>query len=204
MCFCNRGVVRVDLELCGKLARGDRAVFTDLYRQHNAAMTRLAASHLRNRASAEEVVQEAWISILRNIGSFEGRGSLAAWMFAIVANSAKTRARRDGKMTSFDETAGTDALASAFDGQGRWKDLPALWEELTPERILADRELLAVVQRAIEALPPTQRAVLTLHTHTGLGPSEICALLDVTQGNMRVLLHRARLTIRAALDEVLR
>lgn len=186
--------------LVQRLAAGDRAAFEAIYRKHNAAMVRVAASVLRSRASAEEVAQDAWVAVLRNIGGFEGRSSLAAWIFTIVLNKARTRAGRDGRAVSFDGAGEDDNLAAAFDGRGRWKDMPDLWEEITAERIIEGRSVLAHVGAAIEALPPAQRAVLVLRGQQGLEAAEVCAMLGISEGNMRVLLHRARLAVRAHLD----
>ena len=186
--------------LVQRLAAGERAAFEAIYRKHNAAMVRVAASVLRSRASAEEVAQDAWVAVLKNIGGFEGRSSLAGWIFTIVLNKARTRAGRDGRAVSFDGAGEDDNLAAAFDGRGRWKDMPELWEEITAERIIEGRSVLAHVSAAIEALPPAQRAVLVMRGQQGLEAAEVCAMLGISEGNMRVLLHRARLAVRAHLD----
>ncbi len=191
--------------LVAALKAGDREAFSEVYRRHNAAMVRLAGSILRNRASAEEVTQDAWVSVLRKIDSFEGRSLLAGWIFTILANAARSRARRDGRSVSFnDGLSGGDGLADAFDGTGRWVQVPELWEEITPERIVAGRGVLEHVRDAIDALPEAQRAVLTLRTQQGLEASEVCTILEISEGNMRVLLHRARVAVRNRLDEVLK
>lgn len=185
------------------LAEGDRAAFEYVYRKHNAALIRVGSGIVQSRATAEEVAQDTWLAVLRNIGGFEGRSSLAGWIFTILINKARTRARRDGRSVSFDETGTEDNLAAAFDGRGRWKDMPELWDEMTPERIIAGRNVMAHVGAAIETLPAGQRAVLVMRTQQGLEPAEICAALGISDGNMRVLLHRARLGVRAALDDLL-
>lgn len=191
-----------EADLVAKLVAGDRATFETVYRRHNAGMVRFASTILRSRASAEEVAQETWIAVLRNIGQFEGRSSLAGWIFAILTNKARNRATRDGRSISFDE--GDDGgLAAAFDGQGRWKDIPDLWDEVTAERIVAGRNILDHVNRAIDALPPAQRAVLILRGQQQLEASQVCQMLNITEGNMRVLLHRARFALRNALDQLL-
>ncbi|WP_322866207.1 RNA polymerase sigma factor [Aquicoccus sp. G2-2] len=190
------------------LAAGDRAAFETLYRQHNEAMVRVASAILHNHASAEEVAHETWISVLRNIDQFEGRSSLAGWIFTILSNTARTRAKRDGRAVALDIAANDDGLTDQFDPGGRWKQTPAPWadvwpdlrDEQTPERIVAGREVLAQVRAAVEALPPAQRAVLVLRAQQGLDAAEVCAILDISQANMRVLLHRARLSVRAKID----
>ncbi|NCO16719.1 MAG: sigma-70 family RNA polymerase sigma factor [Alphaproteobacteria bacterium] len=184
------------------LAAGDRATFETVYRRHNAAMVRFATAIVRNRATAEEVAQEAWLAVLRHIAGFEGRSSLAGWIFTILTNKARSRAKADGRMVSFDQDGEDDSLAAAFDGRGRWKDIPDLWEEITPERIIAGRSILEHVNTAIDALPPAQRAVLILRGQQGLESAEVCAALEISDGNMRVLLHRARFALRSALDRL--
>jgi RNA polymerase sigma-70 factor (ECF subfamily) len=188
--------------LVERLAAGDRAAFEALYRKHNASMVRVCSGLVRNHATAEELAQETWIAVLKYIGSFEGRSSLAGWIYTILINKARTRLKRDGRSVSFDESGEDNGLQAAFDGRGRWKDMPELWEELTPERVVAGRKVLEHVNTAIEALPSAQRAVLILRGQQGLDAAEVCALLEISEGNMRVLLHRARLALRAALDRL--
>ncbi|MDZ4094374.1 MAG: sigma-70 family RNA polymerase sigma factor [Paracoccaceae bacterium] len=192
-----------DAEVLRGLIAGDRQVFDVLYRRHNAPMLRLATAILGVRASAEEVAQDTWVSVLRNIAAFEGRSSLAGWIFTILTNKARTRAQRDGRMLSFDAGGEEDSLAAAFDGRGRWRDMPELWDQVTPERIVEGRDMMDHVNRAIEALPAAQRAVLILRGQQGLDPAEVCKALGITEGNMRVLLHRARTTLRGALGRIL-
>lgn len=187
-------------QLLELLASGDEAAFGRVYRKHNASMIRVCTGIVGSRATAEEIVQDAWIAILQNIGKFEGRSSLAGWMFAIVINRAKSRAMRDGRSVSFDEGGEDNSLAAAFDGRGRWKDMPELWEEVTPERILAGRRVMEHVTAAIDALPTAQRAVILMRGQQGLDAADVCEALGLSEGNMRVLLHRARLAVRAALD----
>lgn len=184
------------------LRRGDSAAFAAVFRRHNAAMVRVAQGICGSRAVAEEVAQEAWVAVLKTIDRFEGRSSLAGWIFAILINKARTRAQVEGRSISFDGEA-DNTLADAFDGRGRWKDLPELWDEITPERILQGKTALEVVTAAIDSLPPAQRSVLILRSQQGLEPAEICAALQISEGNMRVLLHRARLAVRAALERSL-
>jgi RNA polymerase sigma-70 factor, ECF subfamily len=148
-------------------------------------------------------VQATWVAVLRGIGGFEGRSSLAGWIFTILVNQARTRLLRDGRVISFDEEGEEDGLAAAFDGRGRWKDMPALWETITPDRIIEGRMVMAHVTAAIEALPAAQRAVMILRGQQDLEPAEVCAILDISEGNMRVLLHRARLAVRQRLEGVL-
>ncbi len=182
------------------LAAGDRAAFEQIYNQHNTSLVRVATGVVRSRATAEEVAQETWIAVLKSISGFEGRSSLASWIFSILINKARSRAKREGRIVSFDGAGEDDNLAAAFDGRGRWKNMPELWETLTPERILAGRSVMEHVNAAIKALPAGQRSVIILRAQQGLDAEEVCAILGISEGNMRVSLHRARLGVRAALD----
>lgn len=189
--------------LIGRLVAGDRAAFECLFRKHNGSMIRFCVGLVRNRATAEEVVQDTWVAVLKGIGAFEGRSSLAGWIYAILVNKSRSRASRDGRTVSFDGESEDDGLSAAFDGRGRWKDMPELWETVTPDRIVEGRNMMVHVARAIETLPPAQRAVLILRGQQELEPDEVCAALGITEGNMRVLLHRARLSVRKFLDDLL-
>jgi RNA polymerase sigma factor (sigma-70 family) len=209
-CFANGaralaggGVAQVegdDRALALRLAKGEPAAFELLYRRHNAAMLRFCAAIVPTRDLAEEVVQETWVAVLGRIDLFEGRGSLASWIYTILINKARSRARREGRVVSLDDHGEGDGLAEAFDGRGHWRSMPALWENLTPERHIEGRSVLQHVEAIIDTLPPAQRAVLILRGQQELDPAAVCALLGISEGNMRVLLHRARLAVRSALD----
>lgn len=182
--------------------RDDRA-FAEVYRDHNHLLLRLAMSIVRNKSAAEDLVQETWVSVLRSIDRFEGRSSFRSWMFTILVNKARTRLRLDNRLVAFDEGGPDSGLVAGFDGRGRWAQMPALWDDVTAERIVEGRSLLSHVNAIIDELPPAQRAVLIMRSHGDLEPREICALLDLSDGNMRVLLHRARHSVRLALDLLL-
>lgn len=191
-----------DRALAQRLLSGDAEAFELVYRRHNAAMLRFCAGIVRSRDLAEEVVQDTWVAVLGRIDLFEGRGSLAGWIYTILINKARSRARREGRTVSFDDFGDGEGLAGAFDGRGHWRSMPELWEDLTPERHIEGRSVLQHVEAVIETLPPAQRAVLILRGQQELDASEVCALLDISEGNMRVLLHRARLTVRNALNQL--
>ena len=191
-----------EMQLVTALAKGDRTAFPSLFRKHNAAMVRLATGITGSKAVAEEVAQDAWLAVLNNIARFEGRASLASWIFAILINKARSRARVEGRSVSFDADGEDDNLAAAFDGRGRWKDMPELWDQIGADRIINGRRLLEIVMAAIEALPANQKAVMILRGQQELKPDEVCAILAISEGNMRVLLHRARLAVRAVIDQV--
>ena len=199
-----------DALLVEGLRAGDEAAFAAVMRMYGRGMLRVAEMYVSSRAIAEDVVQEAWVGVLRGIGRFEGRSSLRTWLYRIVANTAKTRGVRESRSVPFsslgeDGDEGTvDAdrfLGSGERFPGHWAVPPQAW---APEgRLLAD-ETLDVVERAIEKLPPAQRAVITMRDIQGFTSEEVCNALDLTETNQRVLLHRARAKVRSALEEYMR
>ena len=155
-------------------------------------------------------MQETWLAVLGGIDRFEGRSSLKTWIFQILSNRARTRAVRERRSAPFSSLGGAedgdDAILDADrflpEGHrwvGHWAAAPADWPE---ERVLGD-ETLALVRAAIEQLPPRQAHVLVLRDVEGWDSEEVCAALDLTEGNQRILLHRARGKVRAALEQYL-
>jgi RNA polymerase sigma-70 factor (ECF subfamily) len=200
-----------DARLVDGLRAGDEAAFAALMREYGAGMLRVAQMFVSSRADAEEVVADAWVGVLRGIGRFEGRSSLKTWLYRIVANTAKTRGVREARTIPF------SALALEGDGEptvdpdrflgsgerfpGHWGAPPQAW---APEAELLESEELAVIGRAIEQLPPAQRAVITMRDVQGFTSEEVRNALDLSETNQRVLLHRARSKVRSALAEYLR
>lgn len=195
-----------DAALVARLRAGDRAAFAALVKRDSGPLLRVARSLVRDPASAEELVQETWLAVLTGLGAFEGRSSLRTWLFRILVNKARTRTVRDGRTASFSSLAGpADGDGGAvdperFDADGAWRDPPSTWSEENPERLAMGAETRAAIEDAIAALPPNQRAVMTLRDVEGLETDEICNLLSISVTNQRVLLHRARARVRAALE----
>jgi len=199
-----------DALLVEGLRAGDEAAFAAVMRMYGRGMLRVAEMYVSSRAVAEDVVQEAWVGVLRGIGRFEGRSSLKTWLYRIVTNTAKTRGVRESRSVPFsslgddgdERTVDADRFLGSGDRfPGHWAVPPQAW---APEgRLLAD-EALEVVERAIEKLPPAQRAVITMRDVQGFTSEEVCNALDLTETNQRVLLHRARAKVRSALEEYMR
>ena len=199
-------------ELLEALRRGDEAAFVRLVETLHGSMLRLAMLHVGDRAVAEEVVQEAWLGVLQQLDRFEGRSSLKTWVLRIVSNRAKTRAVRERRTVPFSALAGGDLeadepavepdrfLPAGHRWAGHWASPPASWQEV-PEELLLSQETMAEVERAVATLPAAQRTVLVLRDVEGLSAAEACQLLGLTEGNQRVLLHRARSRVRAELGE---
>ena len=173
-------------------------------------MLRVALMYVSSRAVAEEVVQEAWLGVLRGIDSFEGRSSLKTWIFRILTNTAKTRGEREGRSIPFSalEGAGDEPAVEPdrFQAEGRWTGHwaapPSSWSQ-SPESRLLGAETRQVVARAIAELPPAQATVITMRDVEGFSSEEVCNALDVSETNQRVLLHRARSKVRRALEDYL-
>jgi RNA polymerase sigma-70 factor, ECF subfamily len=204
-----------DLELLVALRSGDEAAFAGLVRRLHAPMLRLAMSYVSSRAVAEEVVQEAWLGVLQQLDRFEGRSSLKTWILRIVSNQAKTRAaqeRRSMPLSALRDPAADEEPEPAVEPErffgaghrwaGHWVSPPRSWEEIPEDRLLSE-ETRAEVERAIAALPPNQRAVISLRDVHGWTGGEVCIALGLTEVNQRVLLHRARAKVRRALEQYL-
>ena len=197
-----------EADLVARLRGGDERAFEALVERHYATMLAVARGYVRTRAVAEEVVQEAWLGVLNGIDRFEGRSSLKTWIMRIVVNIAITRGERETRTIPFsafapegDEPAvDADRFRDESDGfPGHWRAYPGSWASL-PEDTLLGRETLDVVKRAIEELPAAQRIVVTMRDVAGCSAEEVCETLDVSEGNQRVLLHRARSRVRSALE----
>jgi RNA polymerase sigma-70 factor (ECF subfamily) len=198
-----------DAETVQRLRDGDERAFEELIDRYGAMMLRVARMFVKDRASAEEVVQETWLGVLNGIDRFEGRSSLKTWIFRILTNRAKTRGERDSRSLPFSALASAEGEADEpsvdpdrFLGPdsptpGAWAAPPRAWPE---DRLLA-RETIGVVEDAIEMLPDAQREVIRLRDVEGWSPMEVSDALEITDGNQRVLLHRARSKVRAAIEQ---
>jgi RNA polymerase sigma-70 factor (ECF subfamily) len=198
-----------DSELVRRVRAGDRSAFAGLVRRHGGGLLRFARLFVRESSAAEEVIQDTWMAVLEGLDGFEGQASFKTWLYRILANRARTRAVREGRSVPFSALADVEGDEHAvdperFDAGGMWRDPPVGWTDETPERLALAAETRHVMEAAIQALPPTQRAVLVLRDEDGLETEEICNLLDLTVTNQRVLLHRARTRVRQALEEHMR
>jgi RNA polymerase sigma-70 factor (ECF subfamily) len=197
-----------DLALVERLRARDEAAFMELVDRLTPSMRRVARMFVSSDAVADECVQEAWLGVLQGINGYEGRASLRTWIFRILVNVAKTRGQRESRSVPFATLAGDDLDEpawdpSAFDTTGHWSSLPLDWRGVPDERVTG-RETLAVVGRAIDGLPPMQAEVIRLRDVLGWSSDEVRNALDLTDPNQRVLLHRARAKVRAAVEEHLR
>jgi RNA polymerase sigma-70 factor (ECF subfamily) len=203
-----------ELELVAALRRGDETAFMALVAQHQASMVRVALMYVADRGIAQEVAQETWLGVLRGLDRFQGRSSLRTWIFRILTNRAKTRGTRERRAIPFSALvgAGEDTDEPAVDpaqfyppgheDHGWWVSYPQSWDNLPEGQLLAE-ETRTRIAAAIGALPPNQRAVISLRDVEGWSSEEVCTVLGISETNQRVLLHRARSKTRSALERYL-
>jgi RNA polymerase sigma-70 factor, ECF subfamily len=202
---------RDDAQLIAALRAGDEGAFVDLIHAHHSMLLRVAMTYVPSRAAAQEVVHETWLGVLKTLDHFEGHSSLKTRIFRIASNIARSRAVREPRCLPFSSLPGTDAErpeASVDPDRflppdharypGRWAREPAAWN--TRDERLLSAETRRVILAAIEQLPPAQRLVVTLRDIEGWSADEACEALELTAGNQRLLLHRARSKLRAALE----
>jgi RNA polymerase sigma-70 factor (ECF subfamily) len=198
-----------ELELVQRARGGDDAAFAVLVRRYTPMLTRLARMYVPTDALAEDVVQETWVAVVRGLEKFEGRSSFKTWLFRILVNRAKTRGVREHRSIPFasvggagdqDGDEGPTVDPSRFTSAGAWTSAPADWHD-DPEAALDSAEALRIARAAIDELPERQKIVITLRDLDGLSSDEVRNVLDLTETNQRVLLHRARAKVRKALED---
>jgi RNA polymerase sigma-70 factor (ECF subfamily) len=184
-----------DAELVDRLRAGDEAAFVDLLGRYQTRLLRFAQATVGSRAVAEEVTQDTWLAVMRGIERFEGRSSFKAWLFRVLLNRARSAAARE-------QRAGRpeDDLEERFDAAGHWVSPPVSWSDRVDDHLVA-KELAARVQELLPQLPDAQRQVVILRDMEHVDPAEVSAVLGISDGNQRVLLHRGRQRLRALLTE---
>ncbi|HWM06331.1 MAG TPA: sigma-70 family RNA polymerase sigma factor [Actinophytocola sp.] len=202
--YCAR-VLAEEPDLLARLRAGEQAAFVAVVRDWSPAMLRVARAHVRTDASAEEIVQEAWMGVIRGLPGFEGRAMLRTWVFRILINVARRRGRIEARTILELEgpTVDPDRFRDEDDPYpGHWRAdaAPSPWD---PEPALLSAEFRDVLVHALGELPERQRAVVELRDVHGLDPTEVCELLDLTPANQRVLLHRGRARLRATLEKAI-
>lgn len=191
--------------LVEKLRSRDKAAFAALVRELHASLVRVAMMFVKSRATAEEIAQDTWGNVLASLDRFEGRSSLRTWIFRICTNRAKTAAGRESRslpLSQLEEPGDLPVDPSRFTAAGRWADPPHAWKDATPEGVLERAQSIEEIQRTLQNMPAMQRAVLTLRDVQGLESVEVCNVLEISESNQRVLLHRARSRVRRALESL--
>jgi RNA polymerase sigma-70 factor (ECF subfamily) len=200
-----------EADLIERLRRGDEATFVCLLETHSASLKRLALAFVSTDAVAEEVVQETWLAVLTGITRFEGRSSVKTWIFKILTNRAKTRAIRERRTINFSELEDrTQPDQPAVDPArflpaahptypGHWASPLQAWSASAEDAVVG-REMMGVLQRELDRLPPAQRVVVALRDVHGWPAAEVCDVLGLSEANQRVLLHRGRSRLRGVLE----
>ncbi|MFJ4140938.1 RNA polymerase sigma factor [Pseudomonas fragi] len=190
-----------DGDLLKRLLGGEQQAFRELVIAYQSAMCAVAYAIVGSR-HADEVVQDAWLSVVRNLAGFEGRSSLKTWLLTITANAAKNRYKQNRREVLLDDlpsphgTIGDDRFSS----DGHWLLAPLAWHQDSPEALLTEDELRECLERTLISLPQLQSSVLVLRERQGLELEEICNLLELSLSNVRVLIHRARLKVFATVE----
>jgi RNA polymerase sigma-70 factor (ECF subfamily) len=182
-----------DAGLVERLRAGDESAFAELVRRYQQRLLRLAEATVGSHAVAEEACQDTWLAVVRGVERFEGRSSFKTWLFRVLLNRARSSARREQRAGR----AAGDAVEH-FDANGAWADPPVPWSDQVDDRVVAGH-LAHRVHDLLPVLPDQQRQVVVLRDVEGLDPAEVAALLDITDGNQRVLLHRGRAKLRELL-----
>lgn len=189
-----------DGELVERLRARDERAFAALVDRYHPAMTRLAQNFVPNADAAADVVQETWLAVVRGVDRFEGRSSFRTWLFRILVNRARTIGAKERRAVPVDvREPAVDPRR--FTRDGHWSEPPVAWPEDVDDRLTA-AATAKHIRAAIADLPEGQRDVVMLRDGEGLSASEVCAVLGLTEGNQRVLLHRGRSRVRQALEEV--
>jgi RNA polymerase sigma-70 factor (ECF subfamily) len=197
-------------ERLARLRAGDESAFRQLLADFGPSMLRIAGVYTRDNQVAAEVVQETWVNVLRGLEGFEGRSSLRTWVFTILGNCARRRAKKEARSEPLSSLAprGEESDPDCFFPTNHprwassWTTINTRWESL-PEDALTTQEAESAIMEKLRVLPPNQAAVITLRDFEDLSSEEVCSLLGLSPGNQRVLLHRARLSIRRTLQETL-
>jgi RNA polymerase sigma-70 factor (ECF subfamily) len=199
--------------LIARLRRGEEAAFDSLVAKHHGALIRMARGFTADREVAEEVVQDTWMTVIQTLDRFEGRSSLRSWIFGILIHKAKDRGVREKRHVTFSalesiDEEGEEAVDPARFHQsgewaGHWAFPPQPWDDQTPEKLLASKQAIAAMQRAIDELPPTLKMVLILRDVEGVESADVCEMLTITETNLYVRLHRARERVRQAVETYL-
>ena len=191
-----------EVELLERLRSGDEAAFATLVRTYQARMLRIARGFVPTQSVAEEVVQDTWLGVVRGIDRFEGRSSVASWLFTILVNRAKSAGQRERRWWATKDLDADSESLNQFDAGGGWAPAPDVWAEEAEDRLVA-QQLATRARACLDELPPAQREVVLLRDIEGLDAAEVCSVLGISDANQRVLLHRGRLRVRCALAQVM-
>ena len=190
-----------DADLLKRLLNGEQQAFRELVTTYQGAMRAVAHAIVGNR-HAYEIVQDAWLSVVRNLSGFEGRSSLKTWLLTITANAAKQRYNQNRREVLLDDLPSPHGTVDdeRFSSDGHWLLAPYSWHQDSPDALLSEDELRECLEQTLLSLPQLQSSVLVLRERQGLELEEICNILEISLSNVRVLIHRARLKVFATVE----
>ena len=190
-----------DADLLKRLLNGEQQAFRELVTTYQGAMRAVAYAIVGNR-HADEIVQDAWLSVVRNLSGFEGRSSLKTWLLTITANAAKQRYKQNRREMLLDDLPSPHGTVDdeRFSSDGHWLLAPYSWHQDSPDALLSEDELRECLEQTLLSLPQLQSSVLVLRERQGLELEEICNILEISLSNVRVLIHRARLKVFATVE----
>jgi len=188
-----------DVELLERMLAGDDKAFTQMVERYHATLVRVARYYVASDATANDVAQETWIAVLRGMGRFEGRSTFKTWLFRILVNRARSIGAKENRVVPIDPAPSPSVAPGRFDEGGLWREPPAPFTDVIEDGILTQR-IVRLVHEAIQALPEPQRAVVTLRDVEGLSTREVAELLELSEANVRVILHRGRAQVRTAVE----
>ena len=190
-----------DTHLLQRLLKGEQRAYKDLVNTYQSAMRAVAYAIVGQR-HADEVVQDAWLSVVRNLSKFEGRSSLKTWLLTITANAAKNRYKQNRREVLLDDLPSPHGTVDdeRFSSDGHWLLAPYSWHQDSPDALLSEDELRECLEQTLLSLPQLQSSVLVLRERQGLELEEICNILEISLSNVRVLIHRARLKVFATVE----
>jgi RNA polymerase sigma-70 factor (ECF subfamily) len=193
-------VADADEDLLRRLLAGEESAFVLLVERYHARLVRFAMTFVHDHGTAEDVVQETWIGVLRRIDRFEGRSAFRTWLFGVCANRARTAYAQQARSVPVD-LDGPSVDPQRFGAAQQWIDPPRDWDDIDAQ--LDAAQLAPLVHAAIDELPDLQRQVVTLRDVEGLTGKEVCGVLEISQANQRVLLHRGRARVRTTVEAAL-
>ncbi len=187
------GIQNVDLKA---LLQGDRSEFEKIVRRESPRLFRVIRRIVGDDDEAESVMQEAYLQAFRRLDRFRGESKFTTWLFAIAINLARAAIRKSRRFSTL-EAADVDRLQPRF-SRGMYVETFDSWN---PQKIAELQDRKRIVRKAIDRLPPDYRDVVTLRDIEELSTAETAAVLNVSEGAVRVRLHRARQALRQMLNE---
>jgi RNA polymerase sigma-70 factor, ECF subfamily len=182
---------------------GDESAFTSIVNRYHRLIVHVARLYVRTDASAEDVAQETWIAVLKGVERFEGRSTFKTWLLRIATNRARSISAKERRDVPVDPNwSASSELASRFDQVGAWREPPAPFTDAVEDGVV-NKPIVHLVRSTIDRLPEPQRSVVTLRDVEGLSTVEVATLLELTEANVRVILHRTRQRIRDEIESIM-